>query len=295
MKILLATDGSEHSTAAASFLTRLDFQKDDEIAVLYAVAPTPVITEWESAYVDYRDLQVKLAPRILEPSVNILKALKAKITSSHVEGFPETAIVETAVESGADLIVVGASGARGISSFIIGSVAKHVAINSPKPVLVIKTPRKEAAGKLKILFATDGSGHSKAMARFLSSLPFPPDTEVTVLNVIYPVFADIPEKFVLEINDRIKKMSADTREAEIKASEKTLQETRETLKGTFRVMESIFRFGDPSDEILKSADELHSDVIVLGSKGMRGIKGMIGSVSRYVLNHSTCSVLVGKG
>ncbi len=43
-----------------------------------------------------------------------------------------------------------------------------------------------------------------------------------------------------------------------------------------------------------TAKTFEADIIAVGSKGMRGIKGMLGSVSRYVLGHSGCSVLIGK-
>jgi len=42
-------------------------------------------------------------------------------------------------------------------SLIIGSVTRSVTLNSTKPVLVIKPQQHEEPGKVKILFATDGS------------------------------------------------------------------------------------------------------------------------------------------
>ena len=132
------------------------------------------------------------------------------------------------------------------------------------------------------------------MGKVLSSIPFPDDTEVTILNVVFPVFTDIPERFALEINDRIKKMVAGTREAELKDSEKITDKARQYLSEKFKAIEVISRFGDPSVEILKAAETEKADIIAVGSSGMRGIRGMLGSVSRYVMNHAGCSVLIGK-
>jgi len=47
-------------------------------------------------------------------------------------------------------------------------------------------------------------------------------------------------------------------------------------------------------EILGTAKTFEADIIAVGSKGMRGINGMLESVSWYVLGHSECSVLIGK-
>lgn len=294
MKILLATDGSEHSEGAAKFLTGFKLTPNDEVLILHAVSWVPLISEWETLYIDFKGIMDEVAPRILESTANILKPVNAKVNTSFVEDFPDKAIVNAVVESGLDLIVMGARGLKGIGSYLVGSVTRLVAINSPKPVLIVKPAQWEKSGKLKILFATDGSAHSETLAEVLCSVPFPDDTEVTILNVVFPVFTDIPERFALEINDRIKKMVAGTREAELKDSEKITDKTRQYLSKRFHAIQAISRFGDPSGEILKAAETEKADIIAVGSSGMRGIRGMLGSVSRYVMNHTGCSVLIGK-
>jgi len=294
MKILLATDGSEYSEAAARFLTRFTLVKEDEIVILYAVNWMPVFSELEAFYVDFKEIKKQVVPKILGSAAGILKTVEAKVSSVFIEDFPDKAIVATAKEKDIDLIVMGARGLKGFSSYVIGSVTKLVAKHSPKPVLIIKPPQQELSGKLKILFATDGSGQSDVMGKILSSIPFPEGTEVTIMNVVFPVLSDIPERFALEINDKMKELAASTREAELKESEKILKKAHEYLRGKFSTVEEKTRFGDPSGEILHAAEELNADIIALGSSGMRGLKGMIGSVSRYVLNHAKCSVLIGK-
>lgn len=56
----------------------------------------------------------------------------------------------------------------------------------------------------------------------------------------------------------------------------------------------LSEIGDASSEILNTAERLKADVIAVGCRGLRGIKGMMGSVSRNVIVHSKCSVLIGK-
>jgi nucleotide-binding universal stress UspA family protein len=294
MKILLATDGSEHSEGAAKFLAGFKLTPNDEIFILHAVNWVPLISEWETLYIDFKGIMDEVAPRILESTAKILKPVNAKVNTSFVQDFPDSAIVNAVVESGLDLIVMGARGLKGIGSYIVGSVTRLVAINSPKPVLIVKPAQWEKSGKLKILFATDGSVHSEALAEVLCSVPFPDETEVTILNVVFPVFTDIPERLALEINDRIKEMVAGTREAEIKDSAKITEKAYQCLRKRFQAIEVISRFGDPSAEILKAAETEKADIIAVGSSGMRGIRGMLGSVSRYVMNHTGCSVLIGK-
>jgi len=294
MKILLATDGSTNSEAAAEFLTRFNFSADDEIRVLHAISWTPVLTEWESLYEDFKDIQDKIVPQILDAAASVLKPVKAKISTSFQEDYPDKAILEASEESGADLIVMGARGLKGIGSFVVGSVTRQVAIKSHKPVLIFKQPEVIKSGGLKVLFATDGSVYSDAVSSLLSSIPFPDNTELTVLNVVSTVFKDIPERFAVEINERIKNIVADTREKELIHAGQIIDKASKDLGGTFSKIEKSIKFGDASLVIVSEAEAAGADIIAVGTSGMRGIKGMLGSVARYVLNHTKSSVLIAK-
>lgn len=50
--------------------------------------------------------------------------------------------------------------------------------------------------------------------------------------------------------------------------------------------------GYPSDQICKASEEITSQLIVLGTTGQSKIKDFLGSVSRSVLEHAKCPVLV---
>jgi nucleotide-binding universal stress UspA family protein len=83
------------------------------------------------------------------------------------------------------------------------------------------------------------------------------------------------------------------KEAETKHAEKVLEQARTRLKDKFRNVAVLIMNGDPSEQILQAARETRADVIALGSRGMRGVSGMLGSVARNV-RHADCSVLVCK-
>jgi len=53
------------------------------------------------------------------------------------------------------------------------------------------------------------------------------------------------------------------------------------------------REGDPADAILDVAEELGSDLIVVGNKGMTGAERfLLGSVPNKVSHHAPCSVMI---
>jgi len=294
MKILLATDGSEYSEGAARLLARFRFTPDDEITVLHVVPSLPFKDVWEPHATTIKMLRHELAPKITESTARHLKNSKAKVASAVTEGHPDRGILDAAVQFGSDLLVLGARGIKGVKSLFLGSVTRSVAINSPKPVLVAKLPLERNTEALKVLFATDGSDHALAAGKFLTTLPFPDITEVTILHVSASSYMDIPERFSMEIDDRIKGIVAGMKESEFKHVEAILESAGKLLAGKFPRISALPRSGDPTGEILHAAQTEQADIIALGGSGMRGARGMLGSVARNILGHAGCSVLIGK-
>jgi nucleotide-binding universal stress UspA family protein len=293
MKILLATDGSDYSDRAAKFLANLNLSSEDEITVLHVITDVPFRDNHASYHPGLKQLKQEIAPEIIRTTIDILRPLNTKITSLLVDGYPGQGIIDTAEDLKVNMIVMGAKGLKGIKRILIGSVARFVAINSSKPVLVIKTSRGDQSGRINVLFATDGSGYAVEAGRFLTSIPFHNEAEITVLHAIQSGL-DIPEKFNIKIGEKMKKTLTEIKSLALKESEKTLEQACKFLGDRFTKVNCLTKDGDPSLEILNAAEALKIDIIAVGSKGMRGIKGMLGSVSRYILGHSECSVLIGK-
>lgn len=291
MRLLLATDGSEYAEYAATWLTHFNFTPRDEVLVLYVVSELPYEDDYAS---QIRHAIKRVAPRILDSSARILKPLRAKIIPVEQEGYPDTTIVDVAVKNNVDLIVMGARGLRGAKAFLVGSATRNVANNSPKPLLITKPVPRDPGKKMAILFATDGSPSSLATANLLCDLPFPATAELVIINVAWSSGIDIPERFAMEINDSVKQTVAMARAKEIEKSDRIIDEARSVLSKRFHGIGDTKTGGDPATEILAAAQKNNADLIALGSRGLRGIQGVLGSVSRRVLGHAECSVLIGK-
>ncbi len=296
MKILLATDGSEQSEKAARMLARFELTPDDEIVVFHAISFVPFHEDRESFYKNLSFLRREVAGKIIESAKNILKSVPARISVASREGFADKVILEEATESDADLIVMGARGLKGVSSFLLGSVTRSAAIQSPKPVLVVKNTRAGTGEKslLNVLLATDGSDSSHAAARFLATMPLPAKTPVRLLNVSWSAVSDIPERYIIEVDDLVKQEIERARENEYAASGGLVHRARTELEKKFSDISETIRLGDPAEEIIAEARAFEADMVVVGCRGLRGIRGMMGSVSRRVLGHADYSVLVGR-
>jgi len=294
MKILLPTDGSEYSETAAKFLKKLNLSHDDEITVLHIISDDPFEDDKDYYYARIKEIKQSIAPKILDLTLNILKSVPAKMNTALMNGYPDKCIVDAAVDSNADIIVMGPKRLKGIKSRIVGSVTKSVSIMSPKPVLVIKPTQRDSSNGMKILFTTDGSDHARKAGETLSLMPFHDDTEITILHVITPAFYDVPDKFMSKIDVSFREDLKRYSSLELQESQRIIAQASEYLNNKFSKIDKLTRIGDPSDEILHTADELNADMIVVGSKGMGGFRGIVGSISRYILSVAECSVLIGK-
>jgi nucleotide-binding universal stress UspA family protein len=50
--------------------------------------------------------------------------------------------------------------------------------------------------------------------------------------------------------------------------------------------------GDPADAIVRVADRVEADLIVVGNRGMKGARRVLGSVPNSVAHQANCSVLI---
>jgi nucleotide-binding universal stress UspA family protein len=57
-------------------------------------------------------------------------------------------------------------------------------------------------------------------------------------------------------------------------------------------VETHQRAGDPADAICEVATQVKADVIVVGNKGMTGVRRVLGSVPNSVAHQAPCAVLI---
>ncbi len=294
MKVLVPVDGSEYSLGAVRFLSGLNFTPEDELRLLYVVDFVPMSTEVPSYMEVMAIVMDEVVPRILEEAESALSGTKARVSTEVKHSGIAQGIIDVSEEQDVDLIVMGSKGKKVLEGLLLGSTTRAVAHRASVPVLVIRRGLWNKKGPIKVMVATDGTEYSQNAIETLKKLPIDPGSEITVIHVVHSAVHDIPERFFVEIEDRMKELVERTRTEEIKRASEVLEPAVQALTDRFSRINTLTKVGDPSEEILQASRVLQADLIVTGCRGRTGLKGILGSVSRDVLRHADCSVMVCK-
>ena len=136
----------------------------------------------------------------------------------------------------------------------------------------------------RILLAFDGSAHARkaaAIARELAN-SMQADIWVVIAYDTLPSFLGKPN-LQAAIDSRLEQAEAKMEEAVQEIGEFPGKITREIMEGP------------ASEAILNVAEVRNIELIVMGTRGMGSLKGLlIGSTSQKVLSHAQCPVLLAK-
>ncbi|MEW9668562.1 universal stress protein [Ammoniphilus sp. 3BR4] len=85
------------------------------------------------------------------------------------------------------------------------------------------------------------------------------------------------------------------RDAQLAVAKEVLQEVKEKLESLPNKSRTFIMEGSPAQAILEFAKENEASLIVMGSRGLSGVKELfLGSVSHYVVQQATCPVFIVK-
>lgn len=298
-RILLATDGSPASARAARKAASLSAKLGAGLHVVY-VAPLPATyVPAESEILDYqfwermRDVATKEASARLEELVRDVQQEGGMVEDSHAAaGRPEAEIVRLAEIVGADLVVVGNRGYGALRRAVMGSVSTGVVRHAHCPVLVVRGREGDETNLPgRILLALDGSKGAEAASGIAAELSAATGSELLLIRVIetspYPPYPETNYREAWESD-----LGRAKRHVRTYLDGRAGQMRRDGLK----VADAHLSLGEADREIARLAEEAVADLIVVGSRGLGGIRrALMGSVSDSVVRHAPCSVLVVRG
>jgi nucleotide-binding universal stress UspA family protein/nitrite reductase/ring-hydroxylating ferredoxin subunit len=251
-RIVLATDGSATARTAELVASSLASATKARLTIAHA-------------YADSRKAEgaVARAARIAEDAG--LKKTEVVLSSAD----PADAVIDTAVEKDAELIVTGSRGLLHAEQ-LIGSVVRKIVTHAPCDVLLTRargeTDRPHGSPPYRrILLATDGSATADRAARKAYALAKRLDASMTLLFVGHP-----------------------------RTGELVLGDTATSI-GEGAQVGMVILEGDPAEQIVATADKEGFDLVIVGNKGLTGARAaLLGSVPRDVAENASVDVLVAR-
>ena len=272
-KVLLATDGSQEAQTAAATAVNLAKSTHSELHVLTVGPGSP---SYDVRIPEVAEELRRQAQEILDEQVKKIEQSRGEVAQAHLrlaehhhpgfEHHPSDDVVRVAEEIGAGLIVVGSRGRGGVRRALMGSVSDSVVRHAHCTVMVVRG--EPVAFPTKILVATDRSREAKLAATTTAYLTKSTNSE---LHVVHVGFEQIREESQKELDTEVDMIG-----------ESGAQDIQAHLE-----------FGRPDTAIIDLAEELGAGLIVMGSRGLGGIRrALLGSISDSVVRHAHCPVLV---
>ncbi len=140
--ILLPVDGSQTSLMAVEKAKGLAQAFGSAVTLIYVIDPyafSGVGTDFAYGQAQYLGAATAEANGALGAATESLQAAGITVSASIVENHAiYRGILETANSVGADLIVMGSHGRRGLEKLVLGSVAAQVLAHAHLPILIVR-------------------------------------------------------------------------------------------------------------------------------------------------------------
>ena len=272
-KILVAFDGSPNSKEACEIATILAKGYKSKLTVVHVLPPIAILTvplreEYETsienkANIEALKMESQLKKQGIEAKTRILRS-KDSIASS---------LIDFSKDEKVDLIVAGTRGLGGFRRMVLGSVSTNLLNRASSPVLVVRKRVYEIQTQLrKILVATDGSKSANEAVEYSVSIAKAVGADLTIVYVVY--MQPVVYMGWVPTMDRIYEDLTKYGERIVSEASKVAKENGVNV--TTKVIDDSH---SPVWAITKFADEDKFDLIVVGTRGIGGLrKAILGSV-----------------
>jgi nucleotide-binding universal stress UspA family protein len=136
----MGVDDSKYSEDVMQTIVTQFRSEHTEVRVLHVLQPSaPAPPQMAPGYAPELDDQKKPALALVERIAGELRSAGFTVDTAVEVGDIRERIIDSAAEWGADLIVVGSHGRRGVQRFLLGSVAEFVARHAKCSVEIVRT------------------------------------------------------------------------------------------------------------------------------------------------------------
>ncbi len=292
MKLLIATDGSDHAFHAAQRCSRLPFVGPIELHLMTVIYFPPEDTggiayAWLPEFIAAEEERARASFARIEALFDDVEVVTHhQISHGHVGH----TITEEANRIQADLLVIGARGHSTISRVLLGSTSDFVATQAQCSVLAVRPEHAAAVesdesnpDESKIVIAYDGSEPSVLALKQFAGLSWGRQTELHLVHVLSQ-----PSRLFASADD-------DLAQRRNQASE-DLNRAVSTLDHlTIPITTHVLQAEHIGHAITEFAESNGIDMIWMGDTGRSQLSQfLLGSVARYVLRNAVCSVWISR-
>jgi nucleotide-binding universal stress UspA family protein len=176
---------------------------------------------------------------------------------------------------------MGARGLGPVQARLFGSVSHRIVTLGPCATFIVTGPMRSLP---QILLPLQGPYDAETAIRFLSRIPFRDPVNITLLTVLPQTRPPWP-----------------TGEAAARRlEEQALSSAQDFVEGVATKLQTagyggkaMAVLGSPIEQILREAEKVKPDLILMGTSGRKGItRFVLGSVSHAVLYQAPCPMLV---
>jgi nucleotide-binding universal stress UspA family protein len=272
--VVVGVDGSAQAALAATAAADLAVRHKLPLRIVH-------VFSWPVLYPPFLPASVAVQTDPREVSRQLVDAAAKAVATTHpglevetrlVDGYAPAALVDESRR--AVFLVVGHRGRGGFAELLAGSVGVHVTTHARCPVLVVRGEAR--APDAPVVVGVDGSAAAAAAARLAFA-----EARTRACELVVAVSRPSSRSWPTPADG----LPPDPIQASIEGVVDEYPDVklrRETCRGQ-----------SPAHVLATLANDLHAGLIVVGSRGIGGFRGLLmGGTCRALVDHSPCPLLV---
>ena len=271
-KILVAFDYDPPSRAALAEATRLATAAHARLVIAHVYGPEPIHPSDGVPLV----LERSAVSQLLECDCSWARSFGIDCRVAVAEGDVADQLLRLIRDERPDLVVVGTHGRTGLDRLVLGSVAQRLLRTSPRPVLVVRPPRRGAHGDAGLRRIVVGVDFTPASTRALEDARWLAKLTGAHLVLLHAIARNTP----IDVDPS-------------RRPQARLDELAEELRAGGVGCTPIVTVGDAATALLAESEGAPTALIALGTRARApSMRRLFGSVADAVLRRSRCPVLV---
>ena len=274
--IVVGTDGSEHATVATRWAAdeALIHGADLKVMLVWSYLDQYHADRSDSFRPDYTEAMARAA---LDAWVTQTLGTVAGVEQRVECDLPARALLEAS--DAADLLVLGGRGRGGFEGLLLGSVSERVAQLATRPVAVVRDTTPVRGGR--VVVGVDGSARSVAALEWAAAEARTRDADLDVVHAWRPPLILSPPLLWPNVDSSALE-EAGRAVIDTALANASLEQTK---------VHAHLSPAPPARALVERA--AGAALIVVGTRGLGRMTGtLLGSVSRQLVHHAPCPVVV---